>query len=109
MPVFNEIRIRNDDLPHMSATTTSPAAAVLIMLTAMLVFTANDTVGKWLKSSYSISQLVLFRGVVGLIILAPLIRGVGVKGLFDVERPWIMVLRAILTMVDTFAFYYAGS
>lgn len=93
----------------LSATTASPAAAVLIMLTAMLVFTANDTVGKWLTSSYSISQLVLFRGIVGLIILAPLLRGVGVKALCDVERPWIMVLRAVLTMVDTFAFYYAVS
>jgi drug/metabolite transporter (DMT)-like permease len=93
----------------LATTAASPGAAVLIMLTAMLVFTVNDTVGKWLTSSYSISQLVLFRGVIGLVILAPLLRGVGVRALFAVERPWTMVLRAILTMVDTFAFYYAVS
>lgn len=59
------------------------------MLTAMMVFTANDTVGKWLTSSYSISELVLFCGVV-----ASLTRHWR-KGPFDVDRPWL-VLRAVL-------------
>ena len=90
--------------------TASPAiAAVLIMLAGMLLFTANDAIGKWLTGTYSVGQLVFVRSVAALVILLPFVWRAGTKQLFAIERPWTMLLRVVLTVVDSFAFYYAVS
>ena len=88
----------------------SPAvAAVLIMLIGMLLFTANDAIGKWLTGHYAVGQLVFVRSVAALIILAPFIWRAGAKQIFAVERPRMFFLRVVLTVVDSFAFYFAVS
>jgi len=85
----------------------STSAAVLIMLTSMLLFTSNDAIGKWLTSSFSVAELVLFRSMSGLIILSPFLFRAGFRTLFVVDKPWLMGLRAVLTVIDSFTFYYA--
>lgn len=88
----------------------SPAiAAVLIMLAGMLLFTANDAIGKWLTGSYSVGQLVFVRSAAALVLLLPFVWRAGVRQLFVIERPWMMTLRVLLTVADSFAFYYAVS
>ncbi len=88
--------------------TLSPTtAAVLIMLTSMFLFTFNDAIGKWLTSTYSVGQLVFIRNLAALVILMPFLLRAGVKQLFAVERPLTLVLRIVLTVVDSFTFYYA--
>jgi drug/metabolite transporter (DMT)-like permease len=83
------------------------SAAVLILLTSMLLFTANDVIGKWLTSSYSTSQLVFCRSLAALVILTPFLWRAGGRKLFVVEKPLTMAIRATLTVVDSFAFYFA--
>jgi drug/metabolite transporter (DMT)-like permease len=84
-------------------------AAVLIMLSGMLLFTANDAIGKWLTEAYSVGQLVFVRSAAALVLLLPFVWRAGVRQLFDIERPWMMTLRVLLTVADSFAFYYAVS
>lgn len=85
------------------------AAAVLIMLLGMLLFTANDAIGKWLTGSYSVGQLVFVRSLVALVVLLPFVWRAGLKQILAIERPGTFLLRVVLTVVDTFAFYYAVS
>jgi drug/metabolite transporter (DMT)-like permease len=84
-------------------------AAVLVMLTGMLLFTANDAVGKWLTGSYSVGQLVFLRSVVALVLLAPFVWRAGLREMFAIDRPWTLLARVLLTVIDSFAFYYAVS
>lgn len=84
-------------------------AAVLIMLLSMFLFTANDAVGKWLTNSYSVGQLVFIRSCAAALVLIPFAMRAGLSRLMDIERPWIFILRIILTLIDSFAFYYAVS
>jgi drug/metabolite transporter (DMT)-like permease len=92
---------------YVSASPT--VAAVLIMLIGMLLFTANDAIGKWLTGSYSVGQLVFVRSVAALVILSPFVWRAGARQIFAIERPGTFFLRVVLTVVDSFAFYYAVS
>lgn len=87
----------------------STSAAVLIMLTGMLLFTVNDAVGKWLTASYSVVELVFMRSIAGLILLSPFLWQAGAKKLFVVDRPWLLALRVALTVIDSLTFYFAVS
>jgi drug/metabolite transporter (DMT)-like permease len=79
------------------------------MLTGMLLFTANDALGKWLTGSYSVGQLIFFRSLVALLVLLPFVWRAGMARIFVVERPWTLLLRVLLTVADSYAFYYAVS
>ncbi|NTS32823.1 DMT family transporter [Phyllobacterium sp. BT25] len=87
----------------------SPAArnGVVLMLLGMLMFSLNDVMGKWLVSTYSVGQVVFIRSVAALIILAPFIWFNGPEKLFQVDRPRLQLLRAVLSTVEVFAFYFA--
>lgn len=80
---------------------------ILLMLLAVLMFSLNDVMGKWLVSTYSVGQLLLVRSAAAMAVLAPLILRSGWRTLFDIERPRLMVLRALLTTMEVAAFYYA--
>jgi drug/metabolite transporter (DMT)-like permease len=85
------------------------SAAVVIMLTSMLLFTTNDAVGKWLTHSYSVSMLIFCRGIAGIILLSPFLWRAGWRKLFIVDRPILLLVRVALTIVDSYAFYFAVS
>lgn len=79
------------------------------MLLSMFLFTANDALGKWLTGNFSIGQMVFIRSLAGLVILIPFAWKAGRAALMPVEKPWTFALRTILSLVDTFGFYFAVS
>lgn len=80
---------------------------ILFMLLAVLMFSLNDVMGKWLVSTYTVGQLLLVRSLSAMVVLAPFILRSGWRTLFDIERPKLMILRACLTTMEVAAFYYA--
>lgn len=88
---------------------TSNAArmGVLLMLLSMFMFSLNDVMGKWLASTYSVSQLMTIRSLVALVVLLPLFYRRGWRSLVGVERPGLHALRSLLFAVDASAFYFA--
>jgi drug/metabolite transporter (DMT)-like permease len=92
-----------------SISTSPTTSAVLIMLLGMLLFTANDAIGKWLTGSYAVGQLVFVRSLAALVILLPFVWRAGLRQILAFDRPRTFFLRVVLTVVDSFAFYYAVS
>lgn len=88
---------------------TAPNAllGVGLMLAAMFMFSANDVLGKWLVSTYSVGQVLLIRSAAGLLILAPFILRSGWRSLFSLERPRLQAARAILATAEVYLFYLA--
>lgn len=82
---------------------------IALMLLAIFIFSVNDTLGKWLAGTYSVGQILLFRGAVGLVVLIPLIRRVGPAALLAVERPGLQVVRVMLATGEVACFYIAVS
>ncbi|HTO33198.1 MAG TPA: DMT family transporter [Pararhizobium sp.] len=80
---------------------------VLFMLLGMLMFSLNDVMGKWLVSTYSVSQLMTIRSIAALIVLVPFFIKLGWRNLFLVDRPWLHALRALLFAIEASAFYFA--
>lgn len=85
----------------------NPRLGIAFMLLAVLMFSLNDVMGKFLVATYSIGQVLLIRSMAGLIVLAPFVFMAGWRKLVDLERPWIMLLRAVLTAAEVASFYFA--
>jgi drug/metabolite transporter (DMT)-like permease len=79
---------------------------ILIALAGMLLFALNDVLGKWLVSTYSVSQVVLLRSLAALVVLVVLIWRNGTRVL-PVERPRLQVLRVIASTGEVACFYFA--
>lgn len=79
------------------------------MLLAILMFSLNDVMGKWLASTYSVGQLLLLRGVAALAVLSIFAMRRGWSSILDVSRPGIMAIRMVLTAIEIGGFYYAVS
>jgi drug/metabolite transporter (DMT)-like permease len=73
----------------------------------MLMFSLNDVMGKWLVSTYSVGQVVFIRSIAALIVLAPFLWFNGPAKIVQVERPWLQVVRVVLSTAEVFAFYFA--
>lgn len=87
-----------------------PASArlgIAIMLAGMLLFSLNDTMGKWLVATYSVGQVIALRSAAALLVLAPLLWRGGLRPLLRVERPGMQALRVILSTAEVYCFYYA--
>jgi drug/metabolite transporter (DMT)-like permease len=80
---------------------------ILAMLLAVLMFSLNDVMGKWLASTYLVGQLLLLRGIAALTVLSIFIARVGWRVILDVSRPGVMAIRMVLTAVEVAGFYYA--
>ena len=80
---------------------------VVVALFGMLLFALNDVMGKWLVATYSVGQVVLLRSIAALIVLAPFVWWMGWRPLFRVEKPRMQVARAVLSTMETMAFYAA--
>ncbi len=83
------------------------AAGIGLMLLAMLVYSANDALGKWLTGSYSAGQILLFRSAAALIVLVPFIRRLGVASFIRIDRPGLQATRALLSAGESACFYVA--
>jgi len=88
----------------------SPARlGMMVMLLAMFLFVANDAMGKWLVSTYSVGQVLLVRSAVALLILAPFLWRVGIGPILRVQRPLLQVARVVFSTAEVFCFYWAVS
>ncbi len=80
---------------------------ILAMLLAVLMFSLNDVLGKWLASTYWVGQLLMLRGIAALAVLSVFIGRSGWRVIFDVSRPGVMAVRMALTAIEVASFYYA--
>ena len=78
-----------------------------LMLLGMFLFAANDALGKWLVSSYSVGQVLLIRSAAALAVLAPFFIAYGVRRLWRVERPGVQAARVVFSTAEVFCFYWA--
>src|SRR5947209_7339287 len=78
---------------------------IVMMVLAVLLFSLNDTLGKWLASYYLAPQILLFRSVSAILVLVPLVARTGFRSLFRIERPRLQIARALLGAVETGLFY----
>jgi drug/metabolite transporter (DMT)-like permease len=92
-----------------SVASTATTTAVLAMLLGMLMFSLNDTIGKWMVTTYSVGQLLFLRSLVAVIVLLPFMWRIGWKELLFVERPLLQILRVVLSTAEVYAFYFAVS
>jgi drug/metabolite transporter (DMT)-like permease len=79
-----------------------------LMLVAIGLFSFGDAAGKLIVATYSVGQLLLLRSCVALLLLAPMLwryRG----GFRRIERPWLQLLRVMLSVLDVAAFFLAVS
>jgi drug/metabolite transporter (DMT)-like permease len=85
----------------------SAVAGILLMLLAALMFSMNDVIGKWLVATYSVGQVLLFRSIAAWMVLAPLVAKAGPSSVVRVDRPWLQVLRVLLSTGEVACFYLA--
>lgn len=90
-------------------TTNTTRLGIAFMLLAVLMFSLNDVMGKWLTSTYSVGQLLFLRGLAALAVLAVFAANAGWRVIFDVSRPWVMAARMLFTALEIGSFYYAVS
>jgi drug/metabolite transporter (DMT)-like permease len=81
-------------------------AGIGLMVLSVFMFSFGDALGKFLVATYPVGQLLLLRGTAALIVLSPLIwrrrREFG-----RVQRPWLQLLRVILSTLEVAAFFLA--
>lgn len=82
-------------------------AGIGMMLTGIFVFALNDALGKWLVATYAVGQLLLIRGIAGLVFLAPFLRRADWREFRRPPRPFIQLLRPILATLEVACFYWA--
>ncbi len=76
------------------------------MLLGILVFSLNDVMGKWLVSTYSVGQVLLFRSLAALLVLLPFIGRPGAWRIFH-GRPGLHATRVVLSTAEVMLFYGA--
>jgi drug/metabolite transporter (DMT)-like permease len=83
-------------------------AGIALMLLACLVFSLNDTLGKWLVATYTVGQLLLIRSSAAMLILLPfLLRREALAEFSAAPRPRLQILRVVLSSVESALFYWA--
>src|SRR4051812_11271686 len=77
------------------------------MLLATLMFSLNDVLGKWLVATYSVGQILLVRSIASLAMLAPFLLRSGFEQFRRAPRPWLQILRMVLSTFEVACFYAA--
>jgi drug/metabolite transporter (DMT)-like permease len=80
-----------------------------MMLLAVLMFSLNDVLGKWLVSTYSVGQILLIRSIAALLILAPFVIRTGWAPFRNAPHPVLQVLRVVFSTLEVASFYWAVS
>lgn len=82
-------------------------AGIGLMLLGIWLFSFGDALGKYIVGTYSVGQLLMFRGLGSLILLSPLIWRY--RSQFkSVRRPGLQILRVILSTAEVAAFFAAA-
>lgn len=83
------------------------SAGIPFMLAAMLVFSANDALAKYLAALCPVAQLLLIRNAGALVLIAPKVHAYGWLAAARVPRVWLHVLRCVLIVMELALFYTA--
>ncbi|MGX9429468.1 MULTISPECIES: DMT family transporter [Bradyrhizobium] len=81
-------------------------AGIGLMLLSIFMFSFGDAMGKFLVATYSVGQLLWLRACAALVVLLPIIWKQRAK-FFPIERPWLQLLRVILSTLEVAAFFLA--
>src|SRR5471030_2899409 len=81
-------------------------AGIGLMVLAVFMFSFGDALGKFIVATYSVGQLLLLRGAAALIVLSPSIWR-GRRGFGRLQRPWLQLLRVMLSTMEVAAFFLA--
>lgn len=84
-------------------------AGILLMSAAVLGFSLNDVLGKWLMATYSVSQVLVLRSIAALLILAPMLHREGVDPLLRPKQKGLQALRVACGTIEVACFYWAVS
>jgi drug/metabolite transporter (DMT)-like permease len=84
-------------------------AGILLMSVAVLGFSLNDVLGKWLVATYAVAQVLVLRSIAALMVLAPMVAREGVVPLLQPKRPGLQLLRVACGTLEVAAFYWAVS
>jgi drug/metabolite transporter (DMT)-like permease len=90
-------------MPERSA----PLVGIGLMLLAVLMFSLNDTLGKWLVVTYSVGQILLIRSAASLLLLAPFAYRAGLAPFRTAPRRGLQLLRMALGTAEVACFYAA--
>jgi drug/metabolite transporter (DMT)-like permease len=81
-------------------------AGIALMLASVCMFSFGDALGKYVVATYSVGQLMFFRAIAALALLGPSIWRQRAE-FRRVKRPWLQVLRLILSTLEIAAFFLA--
>jgi drug/metabolite transporter (DMT)-like permease len=81
-------------------------AGIGLMLLSIFMFSFGDALGKFLVATYSVGQLLWLRACAALIVLVPSIWQHR-REFMRLERPWLQLLRVILSTLEVAAFFLA--
>src|SRR5438477_6603551 len=81
-------------------------AGIGLMLLGVFMFSFGDALGKFLVGTYSVGQLLWLRACAALLLLLPMIWQQRAAFL-NMERPWLQLLRVILSTAEVAAFFLA--
>jgi hypothetical protein len=78
------------------------------MLLSIFMFSFGDALGKFMVATYSVGQLLWLRACAALIVLLPMIWRHR-AAFMHLERPWLQLLRVMLSTLDVAAFFLPPS
>jgi drug/metabolite transporter (DMT)-like permease len=84
-------------------------AGILLMSAAVLLFSINDVLGKWLVATYSVAQVLVLRSIAALVVLAPMVGRDGMEHLLRPRRIRIQIARVACGTLEVGCFYWAVS
>src|ERR1700719_2210208 len=81
-------------------------AGIGLMLLSIFMFSFCDALGKFMVATYSVGQLLWLRACAALLVLLPMIWR-DRAAFMQLERPWLQLLRAVLSTLEVAAFFLA--
>ena len=81
-------------------------AGIGLMLLSIFMFSFGDAMGKFMVATYSVGQLLWLRACAALLVLLPMVWKQRADFL-HLERPWLQLLRVILSTLEVAAFFLA--
>lgn len=78
-----------------------------MMLLGFFLFAANDSIGKWLLGTFTVGQLLLMRGIVGLGVMTPLLVRGGLTPIRTQPKLGMQLLRGLLQTAESGLFFWA--
>src|SRR5437763_16417272 len=82
-------------------------AGIGLMVAGVALFSLNDAVGKWLVKSYTVGELLMFRSLAALCLLAPFIWREGVAAFRAAPRPALQILRVVIASSEVICFCWS--